>query len=57
MCRCNIPTGDLQEQPFADILQNRCPEKCSQENTCVGISFLIKLQALDLQLYFEKTPI
>ena len=23
----------------------------SQENTCVGVSFLIKLQALDLQLH------
>ena len=26
----------------------------SQENTCVGVSFLIKLQALDLQLDLKK---
>ena len=26
----------------------------SQENTCVGVSFLIKLQALGLQLYLKR---
>ena len=45
-----------QKQPFADVLQNRCSEKCPQENTCVEISFLIKLQPLGLQLYLKKTP-
>ena len=37
--RCSV------EKIFLEILQN------SQENTCARISFLIKLQALDLQLY------
>ena len=35
-----------------DVLQNRWylqNSQISQENTCVGISFLIKLQALKLQ--------
>ena len=27
----------------------------SQENTCARVSFLIKLQALDLQLYYKET--
>ena len=31
--------------------------KNSQENTCVGVSFLIKLQALSLQLYLKNTPV
>ena len=35
---------------FLEILQN------SQENTCPRASFLIKLQALDLQLYLKKDP-
>ena len=26
----------------------------SQENTCVGVSFLIKLQAEDLKLYYSS---
>ena len=33
---------------FLEILQN------SQENTCVRVSFLIKLQASDLQLYWKR---
>ena len=37
--------GVLQEKVLLEISQN------SQENTCVWVSFLIKLQALDLQLY------
>ena len=35
---------------FLEISQNL------QENTCVGASFLIKLQALAMQLYKEGTP-
>ena len=35
----------LQEKLFLEILQN------SQENTCVRVSFLIKLQGLGLQFY------
>ena len=33
------------KQVFLEISQD------SQENTCAGVSFLIKLQALDLQVY------
>ena len=36
------------KQPFADVLQNRCFKKCSQnshENAFVGVSFLIKFVA------------
>ena len=35
---------------FLKILQN------SQENTCAKVSFLIKLQAPNLQFYLKKTP-
>ena len=47
----------MQKQPqevfckkkvFLDISQN------SQENTCARVSFSIKLQALDLQLYLKR---
>ena len=37
--------GVLQEKVFLQILQN------SQANTCARVSFLIKLQAQDLQIY------
>ena len=37
--------GVLLKKVFLEISQN------SQENTCVRVSFLIKLQALGLQLY------
>ena len=37
--------GALLENMFLQVLQNL------QENTCARASFLIKLQALDLQLY------
>ena len=37
--------GVLQEKMFSEISQNY------QENTCARVSFLIKLQALGLQLY------
>ena len=30
--------------------------KNSQENICVGVSFLIKLQVWGLQLYLERDP-
>ena len=39
------PRGALQKKVFLEILQN------SQENTCVVVSFLIKLQASGLQRY------
>ena len=39
-----------QKQPevFCEISQN------SEENTCARVSFLIKLQILDLKLYLKK---
>ena len=40
--------GVLWKKEFLEISQN------SQENTCARFSFLIKLQASDLQLYFKK---
>ena len=40
--------GVLQEKVFLEILQN------SQENTFTRGSFLIKLQASDLQLYLKR---
>ena len=40
--------GVLQEKVFLEILQN------SQENVFTRVSFLIKLQASDLQLYLKK---
>ena len=40
----------LVKKVFLEILQN------SQENTCVGVSFLTKLQASALQLYYERDP-
>ena len=30
--------------------------KNSQQNTCARVSFLIKLQALGLQLYLKRDP-
>ena len=38
------------EKVFLKILQT------SQENACVGVSFLIKLQASALQLYYKRDP-
>ena len=35
----------LKEKVFLEVLKN------SQKNTCARVSFLIKLQALGLQLY------
>ena len=36
----------VQKQPFTDALQNRLEIlHNSQENTCVGVNFLIRLQA------------
>ena len=40
--RCSV------KKVFLEILQT------SQENTCVRVSFLIKLKALGLQLYIKK---
>ena len=37
--------GVLWKEIFLEILKN------PQENTCARVSFLLKLQALDLQLY------
>ena len=39
----------LQEKVFLEISQN------SHESSCPRVSFLKKLQALDLQLYLKKT--
>ena len=38
------------EKVFLEISQN------SYENTCARVSFLIKLQARGLQLYYEREP-
>ena len=41
--RCSV-----KKKVLSEISQN------SQENTCVRVSFLIKLQALGLQLYLKR---
>ena len=42
--------GVLLKKVFLEISQN------SQENSCARVSFLIKLQALGLQLYLKRDP-
>ena len=42
------PEVFCKKKVFLDISQN------SQENTCARVSFSIKLQALDLQLYLKR---
>ena len=41
-------TGNSRPEVFLEITQN------AQENTCVRVSFLIKLQASDRKLYQKK---
>ena len=65
-CSPKITQNDFQEtnhvrflkQQFRDVLENKCFKilQNSQENTCAGISFLIKLQACGLQLYEKRGP-
>ena len=45
-----VAQGFSVKKVFLKILQNL------QENTCIGVSFLIKLQASSLQLYLKETP-
>ena len=43
-----VPQRCFIKKVLLEILQN------SQENTCTRVSFLIKLQAMDLQLYQKR---
>ena len=44
------PEVFYKEKVFLEISQN------SQESTCIRVSFLMKLQALGLQLYLKRDP-
>ena len=46
-----VTGGVLEKKEFLEILQN------SKENTCVRVSFLIKLQTKGLEQSIWKTPV